>query len=289
MKYLITILAALAALVLLEIWRELHCFKVTEYVIESKKLSGCSDKKLVFLSDLHNHMYGKENQRLLDKIKEIAPELILVGGDMLIGKTASFYGPAMRTVKALSEIAPVYYAHGNHEQRMKECPEVYNLYAYEEYQKELKDAGVCFLENESAAEGILRITGLEIPLECYQHGRKVPLDLDEITSRIGECDPEAFQILLAHHPSYMEEYKSWGADLILSGHYHGGIVRIPGFTGMITPAFEIFPKYSGDIYREGDTFIVVSKGLGTHTVNVRFLNRAELIVLHLRGTNALPC
>ena len=84
----------------------------------------------------------------------------------------------------------------------------------------------------------------------------------------------------------MEEYKKWGADLILSGHYHGGIVRIPGVTGVITPAFEIFPKYSGDFYREGDTNIVVSKGLGTHTVNVRFLNPAELIVLHLRGENS---
>ncbi len=285
MKYLLIVLVVAAILVLLEIWRELHCFQVTEYVIESQKLSGCREKKIVFLSDLHNHMYGKENQRLIEKIKEISPELILVGGDMLIGKRTSSYEPAMKTVKALLKIAPVYYAHGNHEQRMKEFPDVYNLYAYREYQKELKEAGVRFLENESVKEGNFRITGLEIPLKCYLHCRKGVLEPDEITSRIGACDKESFQILLAHHPSYMEEYKRWGADLILSGHYHGGVVRIPGFTGMITPAFEIFPKYSGDIYREGDTAIVVSKGLGTHTVNVRFLNPAELVVLRLRGKN----
>ncbi len=286
MKYFVMILAVSMALGLAEIWRELHRFKVTEYVIESQKLSGYKDKKLVFLSDMHNHMYGKENQKLIHKIKEIAPELILIGGDMLIGKRTSFYGPALKTVKALAKIAPVYYVNGNHEQRMKECPDVYNLYLYKEYRKELKGEGVHFLENESAVEGELRITGLEIPLKCYLHCRRGVLEPGEIAKRIGESDSEKFQILMAHHPSYMEEYKKWGADLILSGHYHGGIVRIPGVTGVITPAFEIFPKYSGDFYREGDTNIVVSKGLGTHTVNVRFLNPAELIVLHLRGENS---
>ena len=86
---------------------------------------------------------------------------------------------------------------------------------------------------------------------------------------------------MAHNPSYVKEYVEWGADLILCGHLHGGIVRIPGLTGLITPALEWFPKYSGDLYYEGDKVIVVSKGLGTHTINLRFLNPAEVVVLHV--------
>ena len=71
--------------------------------------------------------------------------------------------------------------------------------------------------------------------------------------------------------------------MILSGHLHGGIIRVPGLGGVISPQMGLFPKYSGSLYREEDTRIVVSKGLGTHTVNIRLFNPAELIVLHVRG------
>ena len=98
--------------------------------------------------------------------------------------------------------------------------------------------------------------------------------------RIGE-PAGGYQILLAHNPAYVPVYKEWGADLILSGHLHGGVMRIPGIGGVIGPDFTIFPKYSGDIYREGDATIVVSKGLGVHSIPVRLFNPAELIVLEM--------
>jgi predicted MPP superfamily phosphohydrolase len=84
----------------------------------------------------------------------------------------------------------------------------------------------------------------------------------------------------------MKNYVEWGADLVLSGHLHGGIVRIPGLVGAISPSFEIFPKYSGDLYYEEDTAIVVSKGLGTHTINIRLFNSAEVVVIHLKSDNS---
>lgn len=275
----------LIAVLCVEIYRELHSFRVVTYRIQSEKLKDMDGKKrIVFLSDLHNQVYGKDNIRLIKSIEEAGPDLVLIGGDMLVGKEREPYLAALSFVKELAGRFPVYYANGNHEQRMKECPEGYR-YSYEEYKKELEQAGVYFLENESAEVTLGRcrtaLTGLEIPRQCYSHFRKQHLPEEVIKERIGESEKDAYQILLAHNPAYMEEYISWGADLILSGHLHGGIVRIPGVAGVISPAFVLFPKYSGDHYREGDTDIVVSKGLGVHTICVRLFNPAELIVLEL--------
>lgn len=287
MKTFIIILAVLIFLMLLEIYRELHCFKVKEYIVESERFpEPHGECQIVFLSDLHNHVYGKENVDLLKTIKNAEPDLILIGGDMLVGKINICYEPALQFVKSLTSIAPVYYVNGNHEQRMKEKPDVYCCYPYREYKEALENEGVRFLENESvyfpvSQKGNIKITGLEIPLHCYKRLGKGNLEMSEITERIAEKEPGVFQILMAHNPSHMKIYKEWGADLVLSGHLHGGIVRIPGITGVIAPSLELFPKYSGGIYREGDINIIVSKGLGTHTINMRFLNPAEVLIIHL--------
>ena len=100
---------------------------------------------------------------------------------------------------------------------------------------------------------------------------------------LGKVDDTKYQVLLAHNPPYMQAYCKWGADLILSGHLHGGVVRLPGIGGVISPQFHLFPKYSGELTVEGETSIVVSKGVGTHTFKVRFLNPAEIVVLHIKG------
>ncbi len=127
------------------------------------------------------------------------------------------------------------------------------------------------------------LRGLEIPLECYKHFGRGKLSTEQIEDGIGNSCEDGYEILLAHNPTYMKSYVKWGADLVLSGHLHGGIVRLPLLGGVIAPNFIVFPKYSGDLYQEGDTHIVVSKGLGTHTINIRLFNPAELVVLHLQG------
>lgn len=145
------------------------------------------------------------------------------------------------------------------------------------------------LENDSVilvstgSEEKVRLTGLEIPLECYTHLKRRKMPEGIIKERIGNRDPEAFQVLLAHNPSYMKEYLAWGADLILSGHLHGGMVRIPGIGGVIGPDFVLFPKYSGEMRRVGDQTVIVSKGLGTHTIHIRLFNPAEVVVLSLNN------
>lgn len=274
-----------------EIYRELHNFCVTHYDITSRKLTGLKEPQtIVFLSDLHNHVYGKNNRPLLEAVQSEKPDHILIGGDMLVGKKGHDYSPALDFVKKLIPICPVYYANGNHEQRMKERPWEYGD-VYGKYRQELLRAGVRFLENESdrldfGNSGIsVQVTGLEIPSESYGRFRRRQLTGRDIAQCIGDCGGADYEILLAHNPSYMNAYLDWGADLVLSGHMHGGIVRIPGISGVISPAFEILPKYSGGCYREGEQTAVVSRGLGSHTIPVRLFNPAEVVVLRLSGAD----
>lgn len=278
---IIGILVAAVLLGFAEMYRELHTFRVTRYQVASPKLAG--EKTWVFLSDLHNQVYGVNNCRLIDAVKKESPDLILIGGDMLVGKNGHSYEPALACVKELVKIAPVYYANG--EERMKLKPQKYDQ-SYALYRERLLNLGVHLLENESIVlsdESKVRLTGLEIPLECYTHLKRREMPEGAIKERIGNRDPEAFQVLLAHNPSYMKEYLAWGADLILSGHLHGGMVRIPGIGGVIGPDFVLFPKYSGEMRRVGDQTVIVSKGLGTHTIHIRLFNPAEVVVLSLNN------
>lgn len=285
-KIILIIVAVFIVYCLIEMIRELRDFRVTKYRICSQKLNGIKrEKKIVFLSDLHNRMYGEENERLLESIRNQHPDLILIGGDMLVRKDGNSYDKTVHFLAKLPGICPVYCANGNHEQKLKELPDKYEQ-SYEEYKKALTASGIHMLENASETvkleEVPVKLSGLEIPLGAYARFGKKELSLKEITDRIGEHGDD-YQILLAHHPGYMKEYLTYGADLILGGHYHGCVVQLPWIGGVISTNFTLFPKYSGGIYQEGEQTAVVSRGLGTHSVPLRLWNWPELIVLELSG------
>ena len=244
-------LALLAALSIFEIVREHYSFRVSRYEICQEKLNGIDGRcKIVFLSDLHSQTYGKGNAKLLKAVREERPDYILIGGEMLVGKRGYDFQTALDFVRELPSLCPVYYANGNHEQRLKERPERYgDMYA--RYKKGLLEAGVCSLA--------------------------------------GPCAPFGYRILLAHNPCHMEAYFAWGADLVLSGHLHGGILRLPGIGGVISTGFKLFPKFSGGMYKRGRQTAVVSRGIGTHTIPVRLFNPAEIVVLDLRGAYTEGC
>lgn len=275
----------------LEIYRELHHFRVNHYTIESQKFKGFSrDLSLIFLSDLHNRVYGEKNELLLQAIRNETPDLILIGGDMLVGKEDASYDIALDFTSQLPEIAPVLYATGNHEQRMRENPEIYQV-SYADYRQQLKDRGILFLENEScrieAGTVLLEISGVELPSESYKKLKKLPIQASDIAEylhkdSVSVTEDSVYRILLAHNPAYMNAYKGWGADLILSGHLHGGVMRLPGIGGVITPQAFLFPKYSGEMTKEGEQTIIVSRGLGTHTINIRLFNQPEVVSIRLK-------
>ena len=266
------------------VWQyiELKRFGVTEYTIDSPLLK--KEHGLVVLADLHGFSYGANNGRLMERIRSLEPALILIAGDMIVSKYPDTYKEAVRTLASLTEIAPVYYAMGNHESRAnREGMRVYP--AFVAYQKEAKALGVHFLQNERALLRLqgdaICLSGLEIGLEYYEKGTIVPLDGSYLTKQLG-ASSEAFQILLAHNPAYSEEYAAWGADLTFCGHYHGGLIRLPKIGSLLSPQLTWFPKYNSGSHRINGKRVIISRGLGTHTFHIRIFNRAELVCVHLK-------
>lgn len=274
--------------ILWEVWKETHKFVVTHYEINTPKMDS-SRMRVAFLSDLHGKIYGKDNEDLIRAVENEKPDFILIGGDMLIANHSDSVETAKQLIEKLVEIAPVYYADGNHEQRTRACVEQSGT-LYEDYYESLKSMGVEWLINDSRSiiwkGNKIQLTGADVPRECFKRFVGKEFTLKELKEEVGESAENAYQILLVHHPKFVEMYKEWGADLILSGHLHGGVARLPifGGVGVISPQISLFPKYSGDCYSLGeDRNIVVSKGLGTHTINIRFWNPAELIILDIIG------
>lgn len=281
------LLIIVCVLIVIEWIREIHTFRITHYEIHSPKLQDIEKRTVILLSDLHNCSYGKKNEKLLKAIQMEQPDMILVAGDMLVGKEGASLDIAKEFVEKLPTICETYYANGNHEQRMKSYSEICQR-DFEAYQVSLKKAGVHYLENQKD-ESVwgacdVEIHGLEIPDSAYKKFQKVSLPENYMETCLGKADPSKYQILIAHNPIFMLDYLEWGADLIVSGHLHGGVARVPFWRGVITPQGGLFPKYSGELTKEGDASVVVSKGIGIHTIKVRFLNPAEIVVLHVGGT-----
>lgn len=261
-------------------------FQTVHYEIKSKKIKN--PVTVVMLADLHNHLYGERNERLLSEIGKQHPDLICLAGDMLIGEKGASSAAAQETVLALARRYPVFYAFGNHESRMFHQPEHYGN-GFGSYIEPLKEAGVRVLVNESADAAVghtqFRIYGYDLPLKYFKKFNRYKFEAEQLAEALGDCDgsEETFTMLLAHNPVYFQQYAAWGADLTLSGHLHGGIIRLPLIGGVITPQAKLFPRYSAGLYQRGEKKLIVSRGLGTHTVPIRFRNPPELSVIHMDG------
>lgn len=262
-------------------------FVIREYTIESKKIKDGLD--FVVLADLHNKQYGKENSRLLAAIDKLQPHVVLAAGDILTAKPGKSFEKAADFMEKVAAHYPVYYALGNHEYRMKIYQQEYQD-AFFTYKKRLEEAGIVVLDNESAMIQIkqnerisnIRVSGLSIERRYYKRFRKINMESAYVEKMIGNASVNAYQILLAHNPEYFKNYADWGADLVLSGHVHGGIMRLPFLGGVISPKLVLFPKYDGGHFQKHFTHMILSRGLGMHTIPIRIFNPAELVVVHLR-------
>lgn len=254
-------------------------FRVVEYQLYSSKVK--KEHRYVVLSDLHNKSYGEKNSRLIRKIIGLTPEGILIAGDILTAKPGKSYEVALDLIKNLAEKYPIYYGMGNHETRLFLYPETYGDMG-ERYLADLNKVSVDFLKNESQqCEDNIRITGLDMDRNYYKRLKKYPMDSNYLKETLGEADKQKYEILLAHNPDYFEEYAEWGADLVLSGHVHGGMMRLPVLGGVISPSVKLFPKYDGGIFKIGKSTMILGRGLGMHTIPIRIFNPGELILLKI--------
>jgi len=251
--------------------------------ISGKKLPA-GKTRVVFLSDLHNCAGTGETEELLRRIEEASPDLVLCGGDMIMGKKNVSPEPAVRFMRALSERYTVYTGEGNHEYRAGLYREQYGD-LLERYEKGLAGCDVVFLKNDSATGEIrgipFAVYGYELPAYYYDRLHHRDLDVGKIREVLGRPDEDKLTFLLAHNPSYTEEYLAWGADLTLSGHYHGGVMRFGAHHGAVTPDLRIFNRHSYGLFRNGRKSAIVTSGCGEHTIPVRIRNPREIVVIDM--------
>ena len=257
-------------------------FRTKKYFISSEKVEG-EPIRLAVLADLHGLQFGKQNQELFQAVISAGADAAVIAGDMVVSSEPASREAVAGFLCRLGNTVPVFYALGNHEYKMLLNPETRE--AYLNYERVLTSAGVCFLHNECVSARIhgteMVFHGLELPIEYYRKPFSPGLTQEKLEELAGRPKTEGFQVLIAHNPKYGDTYLDWGADLTLCGHYHGGILRLGEHRGLTCPQFLLFPPYCcGDFEREGRSMIV-SAGLGEHTIPVRIHNPRELLIVEI--------
>lgn len=255
---------------------EKNNFVLMKYKFESDKIKTA--KKFIFISDLHDKQFGKDNEKLIEAIEECKPDFIVIGGDMMVTKGLVDLKPSLLFCEKISKKYKVYYANGNHELRMKN--EKYgDLYSV--LNKAVKEMGIYRLEDSCKKIEEMCIYGLDIDKKYYKKLDNAEFDNTYIEEKLGSVSKDKFNILLAHSPLFLNAYAKWGADLVLSGHFHGGTVRVWKDIGLMTPQIHFFSDMVHGLKKKDDTNLIISSGLGTHSINIRLNDRAELILIEL--------
>ena len=277
----IIVLGAVGSIsLLLRSFYERKNFKTVQYNISSEKIE--SEKKIVFLTDLHNNSFGKNNEKLFSAIEDISPDLVLIGGDMITVKSRLGIENVLPLLKRLSSKYKCIYANGNHEQRLSENKFGLN---YRQYKQIMEDMGIVYLSNKSCdLDDNICVHGLDLERKYYLRRFKKPLDSGYINKRIS-IDESKFNILLAHSPLFVKDYADSHVDLALAGHFHGGTIRLPGSIGVMTPQFHFFNRLVVGMKKVENMIQIIGAGLGTHSINIRLNDMSELIVINLKCRN----
>ena len=277
-KRLVIILFILILACLASIWVSYNWLTVTLFTVWSSKIS--EPFRIVLVSDLHEHQFGRDNEKLAVKIREQSPDLIIIDGDMINGDSENA-DTAVELVRALKETAPVYYSFGNHEYSYMEA-------GHEDLTEELEAAGAVVLNYQSID---IDVKGNQIRLGgLYEYGFETGMQSEEENERAipyleEYADTDRYLIMCAHRPESFYPWDmadQWGIDLVLSGHLHGGQVIIPGVGGLYNSLDGFFPKFDYGQYKLGDSDMVITRGLGSNPKMLpRFNNPPEIAVVEV--------
>lgn len=230
---------------------------------------GC---RVVVLGDLHTAYFGQGHQELLDAVRAESPELIFLVGDLLDSFHEVPADYAATLASGLTAIAPTYYVTGNHEWAIGHVPELKAL---------LAEQGVTVLSNQflqlERNGSAIVLAGIDDP-----NGYADQKSPEEVAAEVYAAWGDPFWILLAHRNNYFpEHYSLLGADLVVSGHGHGGLVRLPFTDGLISVERTFFPSYTAGFYEENGSTLFVTRGLGNSGSTFRLFNRPEVAVVTL--------
>ncbi len=225
--------------------------------------------KILHISDLHSKSFGENQKKLVYRVKETNPDIIVVTGDSVDSKKYN-EGVCTDLFSQITKIAPVYYVTGNHEAWSNK---------FNSFEQKLKDIGVLVLRNDrkyiNVKESKIVIGGIDDPAFGNMNDSLYMLD------EIMKVNKDNFSILLSHRPELIKTYSELNVDLVFSGHAHGGQVRLPFIGGLISPNQGWFPEYTSGVYMENDTTMVVSRGLGNSIIPQRIFNRPEIVLVTL--------
>jgi predicted MPP superfamily phosphohydrolase len=251
---------------------------ITKSNFSSQKITSDFDGfTIAQISDLHNKLFGDDQAKILNKLKSISPDIIVITGD-LIDRRKYNLDIAMTFISGAVKIAPVYYVSGNHEAWSGDFPLI---------KKSLVEAGVNVLDDIAVeltkGKTSIDIIGLSDPdflTSDYIEGTNTSKTIEQLKQWVMGKN---FKILLSHRPELFDLYSENSMDLVFTGHAHGGQIRIPFIGGLIAPDQGIFPKYSNGSYSKDSTTMFVSRGLGNSIFPVRVFNRPEIVVVTLRN------
>jgi predicted MPP superfamily phosphohydrolase len=247
--------------------------KVPLYELESPKAAAAGPVKIILIADLHSTIYGKDQSPLIKLVRENKPDLILLAGDIIDDKRPIL--GASLFLEGIRGLAPSFYVYGNHEYLIADRRIVWN---------EMRKYGVTILQDsyqEIEIRGnkfiIAGVKDQETAL-LVDPAYDQELSMEKALRKLDSM--EGFKILLAHEPQYIERYRKYSFDLVVSGHAHGGQVRFPPWmSGLYAPGQGFFPKYAGGLYSYGSLTHIVSRGLSVYTGTPRIFNPPELVVI----------
>ena len=271
---LVAVSIAFVAIVIWIAWGN-SALMVNEIKITNDKIPQSFEGfRIAQVSDLHNAELGKDNNKLIEKLNECEPDIIVLTGD-LIDSNHTNLEVALSFARQAVKIAPCYFVTGNHEAWVGS--------QYEELKTSLENAGVTVLQDEAIelnyGDECIQLIGLNDPDFSERDSFLSESILETKLSQVNISN--GFTILLSHRPEYFNVYQNKNIDLVLSGHAHGGQFRLPFLGGVIAPNQGLFPKYDAGIYTENGTTMIVSRGIGNSIIPVRINNRPEIIIIEL--------
>ena len=265
--------ALLLALIIWTIWGNTALMANTVPITDSQLPP---EFRIAQVSDLHNAEFGEENEHLINNLAGSKPDIIAITGDLVDAQHTDI-AAALSFAEKVVQIAPVYYVTGNHEASLSQ---------YDELKTGLETAGVIVLEDEAVQlehnGGFITLIGLSDPNFTIRSNifDEVPAMISTKLNDLME-DKTGYTILLSHRPELFDTYVSCGVNLVLSGHAHGGQFRLPLIGGLVAPDQGFFPKYDAGLYTDGNTNMIVSRGIGNSIIPLRFNNRPEIVLVEL--------
>jgi len=250
-----------------------HSLQVENFTCSLPQLPANFDGlTIVQLTDLHGAKFGENNEDLFRAVSDASPDLIVITGDLLDQHQENVQPYIAGISDGLTAIAPTYFVTGNHEWARDDIKEV---------KQQLIDAGITVLSNAAvtltSGEESIVLAGIDDP-NGYAD-QKTP---EELATEVYEAADDPFWILLAHRNTHFApQYSLLGTDLVLSGHGHGGMIRLPFTDGLISTDRTLFPSYTDGFYKENGSMLFVSRGLGNSGKSFRLFNRPQVAVLTL--------